>query len=81
MPSHHNLKPAKLAGLLWGLFSATAFFAAFTLPIHIFALLTGWKMKLDPAFFKLYFAVLFFSALYHGLYRLKTVLKDLKILK
>lgn len=80
MPSRPDAKPAKLAGLLWGLFSATAFLSAFTLPIHIWALMTDWKMKLDPVFFKFYFAVLFFSALYHGLYRLKTVLKDLKIL-
>lgn len=75
-----QVKPARLIGLLWGLFSAMAMISAFVLPVHVFAIMAGFLPRVDAWYFKLYFFVLFFSALYHGLYRLKTVLKDLKIL-
>lgn len=75
-----SFRPSRIAGILWGLFSLTAFISAFLLPAHIYLTMAGWKIKLTPWYFKLYFGILFFSALYHGLYRLKTILKDLKIL-
>lgn len=73
-------KPAFLKGFLWFLFSGTAMLSAFILPVHIWALANNYSMKLNPWFFKIYFGVLLFSALYHGLYRTKTILKDLKII-
>lgn len=72
--------PAYFKGFLWFIFSGTAMLSAFILSVHIWALMNGYSMKLDSLFFKIYFSVLFFSALYHGLYRTKTILKDLKII-
>jgi hypothetical protein len=66
-----------LHGLLWLAFSGTAMISAFILPIHILALLAGYQMNLSGELFWMYFAFLFFCALYHALYRVKTILKDL----
>jgi hypothetical protein len=74
-------KPSRISGLLWGLFSGTAMLSAFILPVHIYALMKGYQMNLESWYFKLYFIALFGSALYHGFYRLKTILKDLAITK
>ncbi len=74
-------KPAVAQGILWGLFSGTATLTAFLFPIHIIAILSlapPWDF--DNPFEILYFGILYFSVIYHGLYRLKTILKDLKIL-
>ncbi len=69
-------KPAVFKGLLWGMFSATAVVSAFVLPVHIYALLRG--MELRPGlFFEVYLFAVLFCALYHGLYRTKTIFHDL----
>lgn len=75
----HNTeeKPAFITGFLWFAFSGTAMLSAFILPIHIWAISHGYTMNLGNIFFRLYFVVLFVCALYHGLYRTKTILFDL----
>ncbi len=55
--------------------------SAFILPIHLLALLNGSSMKLDSIFFRGYFFILIIAALYHGLYRTKTVLFDIGLTK
>lgn len=69
-------KPALFKGLLWGMFSATAFVSAFVLPAHIFAWLRGMELR-EGLFFEVYLFAVLFCALYHGLYRAKTILHDL----
>lgn len=72
-------KPAYFKGFLWFAFSAASMLSAVTLPIHIFLFLTpgSVEMRLDHPIFRIYFFILFISALYHGLYRTKTILFDL----
>lgn len=72
-------RPAYLKGFLWFAFSATAMLSAFILPIHIFLFLTpgSIEMRLSNPLLRIYFFILFISALYHGLYRTKTILFDL----
>lgn len=75
-------KLAYLKGFLWFTFSGTAMLSAFILPVHIWAHSTGEIIiNLTPLFFRFYFFVLIICALYHGLYRTKTILFDLGIAK
>ncbi len=77
-PIPHTPHPVSyLKGFLWFTFSGTAMLSAFILPIHVWALAHGYAMNLSNIFFRLYFLVLFIAALYHGLYRAKTILFDL----
>lgn len=69
--------PAFLKGFLWLAFSGTAMLSAFILPIHLWAAFNGSPMKLDSMLFRGYFFILIIAALYHGLYRTKTILFDL----
>lgn len=73
--------PAFLKGFLWLAFSAAAMLSAFILPIHLFAVLNGSPMKLDSPLLRSYFFILIIAALYHGLYRAKTILFDLGLEK
>lgn len=72
-------KPAYSKGFLWFLFSGTAMLSALVLPIHFLMMLffPFVFMRLDSILTRGYFFVLFFAALYHGLYRTETVLIDL----
>lgn len=74
-------KPAFLKGFLWFAFSGTAMLSAFILPVHLWALSNSRFMNLNTLFFRLYFFVLFIAALYHGLYRTKTILFDIGLIK
>lgn len=51
-------------------------FSAFALPVHIFMLTHGFEMEATPVASS-YFFILISSALYHGLYRTKTIFFDL----
>lgn len=74
-------RPAYLKGFLWFIFSGAASLSAFVLPVHLWALIQGYEPK--NLFFgmlpigALYFIVVLEAALYHGLYRTKTILFDL----
>ncbi len=70
-------KPAYLKGFLWFAFSGTAMLSAFILPVHIWALSHGYHMDFPWWPFRLYFTVLMIAALYHSLYRVKTICFDL----
>lgn len=70
-------KPAYVKGFMWFTFSGTAMLSAVILPIHIGALLFGYRMNLSSPIAKIYFGLLFFCALYHSLYRVNTILFDL----
>ena len=74
-------KPAFVSGFLWVTFSGTAMLSAFVLPVHIWALQAGYAPKLENFFFLGYFFIVFACALYHGLYRTKTVLFDLGLIR
>lgn len=70
--------PARAKGLLWGLFSATATYSAFILPAFIFSTLKTQSNYTAPIWFlKVYVGVTLFCALYHSLYRVKTITFDL----
>lgn len=73
-----------MKGLAWGLFSGTATFSAFTLPALIFSILNYnpfngndrlWYPPIWVA--KIIAIIIIFCALYHSLYRVKTVTFDL----
>lgn len=72
-------KPLLIKPLLWLTFSGTAMLSAFILPVHVWALMSGNHMKLSWLPARLFFFVLFGAALYHGLYRTKTILFDLGV--
>lgn len=74
-------RPAKLKAFLWFTFSATAMLSSFILPIHVWTLAHGYSMNLGWLLSRLYFFILFTSALYHGLYRTKTIAFDIGLLK
>ncbi|MDP2625058.1 MAG: hypothetical protein Q8P27_02625, partial [Candidatus Peregrinibacteria bacterium] len=75
-------KPAYVKAGMWMLFSGTAMFSAFVLPIHIWMFMDGKGcgsdgcvyvgMRLDEWWFKAYFVILVGAALYHSFYRVKT---------
>lgn len=83
------IKPAYIKGILWFLFSGTAMLSAVILPVHIWALMTGhvpewWTTGAywpSPIILRVYFIVLSIAALYHGLYRTKTIVFDLGFTK
>lgn len=77
MENNSPNSPAFLKGFLWFVFSGTAMLSAFILPIHLWAVLSGASMKLNSLLFRGYFFILIIAALYHGLYRTKTILFDL----
>lgn len=74
-------RPALFKALLWGVFSLTAMMAAFILPVHLYALLRNYDLhfmsNVEHPFLKFYLFVVLFCALYHGLYRTKTIFHDL----
>lgn len=74
-------KPKVLKVFLWFTFSGTAMLSAFILPIHLWALATGSALKLSWWIARYYFLILTICALYHGLYRTKTILFDLGVTK
>lgn len=74
-------EPSYVSGLMWFAFSATAMLSAVILPIQIYALPSGYDLNVDTIFHKTYFSVLLIAALYHGLYRTKTIIFDLGIKK
>lgn len=55
--------------------------SAFILPIHFWAILSNASIKLDSLLLRGYFFILIIAALYHGLYRIKTILFDLGLEK
>ncbi len=77
MPS----KLATLKALFWFIFSGTAMLSAFILPVHVWALNDGFSMNLTWWLPRAYFFVLFAAALYHSLYRVKTIAFDLGMVK
>lgn len=70
-----------MKALLWFIFSGTATVSAFILPVHLWALLSGYEPNFSSNFNTFYFWALFFCAVYHGLYRLKTILFDVGLTK
>ena len=64
-------------GLLWFAFSGTAMLSAFLLPIHIFALAQDFTIQRSHFFARVYIFVIIFCALYHSLYRVQTIIRDL----
>lgn len=76
--------PPKLAtvkAFLWLIFSGTAMLSAFIFPVHVWALADGLSMDLSWWLPRLYFFVLFAAALYHSLYRVKTIAFDLGMVR
>ncbi|MEK7524413.1 MAG: hypothetical protein AAB588_05295 [Patescibacteria group bacterium] len=76
-------RPAFIKGLLWFTFSGTAMLSAFILPAHIWALSSKDSIMylMESFLFRAYFFILILCALYHGLYRTKTILFDVGITK
>lgn len=70
-------KLATLKAYLWLTFSGTAMLCAFILPAHVWALSDGLSMDVTWWLPRFYFLVLFTAALYHSLYRVKTIAFDL----
>ena len=70
-------KPDRQTGLLWFLFSATATISAFTLPVHLWALMNLFDMNRGNFFMKSYFFVVIAAGLYHSFYRIKTIIFDI----
>src|SRR3989338_10641234 len=71
-----NSKTAYIKGFLWFAFSGTAMLAAFILPVHIWALTNDFTFQ-TTWLARIYFIVLMIAALYHSLYRVKTIVFDL----
>ena len=74
-------QPSYMKGFLWLAFSATATFCAFVLPIHIFALTIGFSMDFSSIFLRIFYFTVLIAALYHGLYRTKTILLDIGLIQ
>ena len=70
-----------IPALLWILFSATATITAIALPVNLFAWLMGYASAatLTSIWFNIYMFIILSAALFHGLYRTKTILHDLGI--
>jgi hypothetical protein len=74
-------KPAKLDALMYGIFTVTATFSAFMLPVFILALIKNFSLNSAFPHWLLfgYFFCILFSALYHSLFRIKYLSFDLKL--
>ena len=72
-----NRKSAIITALFWFVFTATATFCAFVLPIHIWALINGYSLNTASALTNIYFFTLVFCALFHSFYRIRTICLDL----
>ncbi len=75
-------KRIKYKALSWFIFSGISTFLAFFLPLHLWATINGYPKNnylLLPVI--LLWDLLLICALYHGKYRLKTLLADLGIKK
>ena len=71
-------KPAIMTGLKWGLFSATATLSAFFLPAFILGNInSSIKAPFGELVSVTITGIILFAALYHGLYRVKTICEDL----
>ena len=75
-------QPAMLKGLLWGLFSATATASAFLLPAFIVGqfFAAPYNHNLSPYLLYGSIVIIYFCALYHALYRIKSSDHDLHLL-
>ncbi len=82
MTVKNQKKPAITKGLKWGLFSVTATFCAFLLPIFIFALIST-PIAFDPPLpdwiMIIIFLITLFCALYHSIYRIFASDHDLQL--
>ena len=71
-------KSVKLIAIKWGLFSATATLCAFILPVFIW---NNINSNLNTSYPKwiigLFISIVYFSALYHSLYRIRAFCEDL----
>ena len=72
-----NRKPAIITAFFWFVFTATATFCAFVLPVHIWALINGYSLNTSKALTDIYFFTLVFCALFHSFYRIRTICLDL----
>lgn len=75
-------KPDIIKGLKWGIFSTTATFCAFVLPVFIFAILGTPVVFYPPVpdwIFLIIFIGVLFCALYHSIYRIHASDHDLQL--